>query len=66
MATKLSVSLPKTEITFSGVRSNESGRLRIRQNYLDWLPTGHKAVYRVSGKSSLSSRRSETGRGSNG
>jgi len=53
MATKLSVSLPKTEITFSGVtierkRNGElHGRLRIRQNYLDWLPTGHKKVYRV-------------------
>lgn len=53
MATKLSVSLPKTEITFSGVTVERKqngelhGRLRIRQNYLDWLPTGHKKLYRV-------------------
>jgi hypothetical protein len=53
MATKLSVSLPKTEITFSGVTVERKcngelhGWLRIRQNYLDWLPTGHKKMYRV-------------------
>lgn len=54
MATKLSVSLPKTEITFSGVtverkRDGElHGRIRIRQNYIDWLPAGNKKiVYRV-------------------
>ena len=54
MATKLSVSLPKTEITFSGITVERKengelhGRLRIRQNYLDWLPTGHSKVYRVN------------------
>jgi len=53
MATKLSVSLPKTEITFSGVTVERKhngelhGHLRIRQNYLDWKPTGHKKLYRV-------------------
>jgi recombinational DNA repair ATPase RecF len=53
MATKLSVSLPKTEITFSGVTVERKcngvlhGRIRIRQNYIDWLPSGSKKVYRV-------------------
>lgn len=54
MATKLHVSLPKTEVTFSGVtverRHNGKlhGRIRIRQNYLDWLPSRNKKmVYRV-------------------
>jgi len=53
MATTLNVSLPKTEISFSGVTVERKhggelfGRLRIRQNYLDWLPTGAKKVYRV-------------------
>jgi hypothetical protein len=53
MATKLSVSLPKTEITFSGLtverRHNGQlhGRIRIRQNYIDWLPSGSKKVYRI-------------------
>lgn len=53
MATKLSVSLPKTEITFSGVtverRHNGGlhGRIRIRQNYIDWLPSRNQKVYRI-------------------
>jgi hypothetical protein len=53
MATQLAVSLPKTEITFSGVTVERKrnhvlhGRIRIRQNYIDWLPSGSKKVYRV-------------------
>ena len=53
MATKLTVSLPRTEITFSGVTVERKrngglhGRIRIRQNYIDWLPSGHQKVYRV-------------------
>lgn len=53
MATKLSVSLPKTEIIFSGVtveRRHDGelhGRIRIRQNYIDWLPSGNQKVYRL-------------------
>ncbi len=53
MATTLRVSLPKVEITFSGItverKSNGElhGRIRIRQNYIDWLPSGHQKVYRV-------------------
>ncbi len=53
MATTLTVSLPKTEITFSGITVERKrngalhGRIRIRQNYIDWLPAGHQKVYRV-------------------
>jgi hypothetical protein len=53
MATKLSVSLPKMEVTFSGITVERKhngalhGRIRIRQNYIDWLPAGHQKMYRI-------------------
>ena len=56
MATRLSVSLPKIEVTFSGITVERKcdgalhGRIRIRQNYIDWLPAGHQKVYRLKWK----------------
>ncbi len=54
MATRVRFAIPEREIENTGITFRRSvdeglyGDLTIRQNYIDWRPTGNEFIYRVS------------------